>query len=345
MTNKTNTLPHFINIATNRVLTYTEAHDAFTLLFTGQATPVQMGGFLVALAMRGTNVAALVAAAEVMRQHATTISAPAGAMDIVGTGGDQSNTFNISTTTAFVVAACGVPIAKHGNRRVRSKCGAADVLDALGVRTDIVPEQTAALIGDIGIGFMMAPLYHTALAPIMPVRRELGVSTIFNVLGPLTNPAGVRRYLMGAFAQSLLIPMGQALQKLGVDKAWLVYGQDRTDELSICGGSHVVELRGADVLKATTVHPEDAGLPLHPLESLQGGDADTNAAAMRAVLQGDSSDAIAGYRDAVLFNTAAALVVADSVGDLATGVERAREALDSGAAWNKVQALSQATQS
>ncbi len=279
------------------------------------------------LRTRGETVDEYAAAAAVMRARCIKVTAPEGAMDIVGTGGDGKGTLNISTATAFVVAGAGVPVAKHGNRNLSSKSGAADALGALGINVMVGAAEVEKAMRDIGIGFMMAPMHHPAMRHVGPVRAELGTRTIFNILGPLTNPAGVKRQLTGTFSPALVRPMAEVLLALGSEKAWLVHGGDGTDELSIAEPSIVVALEGG-ALREFTLHPEDAGLPVHPFEELLGGAPADNAAALKAVLAGGGRPA---YRDAVLFNAAAALVVADRVAGLKDGVAMAREAIMSGA--------------
>jgi anthranilate phosphoribosyltransferase len=297
-----------------------------------------MGGFLMALRTRGETVDEYAAAASVMRAKCNPVKAPADAMDIVGTGGDGKGTLNISTATAFVVAGAGVVVAKHGNRNLSSKSGAADALTELGLNVMVGPEVVERCLAEAGIGFMMAPMHHPAIRHVMPVRAELGTRTIFNILGPLTNPAGVKRQLTGAFSASLIRPMAETLLALGSEKAWLVHGADGTDEISICGESFVSAVEGGAV-RDFTLHPEDAGLQPHPFEAIMGGTPAENAAAFRALLDG----AAGAYRDAVLLNAAAALVVADKVGTLPEGVALARTSIDSGAARTKVQALARLT--
>ncbi len=328
-------LKPLIATAIERPLTRTEAERAFDILFEGEATPAQMGGFLMVLRTRGESVDEYAAAAAVMRAKCLKVRAPEGAMDIVGTGGDGKGTLNISTATAFVVAAAGVPVAKHGNRNLSSKSGAADALGALGINVMVGPAEVEAALARTGIGFMMAPMHHPAMRHVGPVRTELGTRTMFNILGPLTNPAGVKRQLTGAFTHELLRPMAEVLRTLGSEAAWLVHGGDGTDELSIAAESLVVALEG-DAIREFSLHPEEAGLPLHPFEELLGGEAADNAAELRAVLTGGGRTA---YRDAILLNSAAALVVAGRAADLPEGVERAREAIASGAAMDKVKAL------
>jgi anthranilate phosphoribosyltransferase len=259
-------------------------------------------------------------------------------MDIVGTGGDGKGTLNISTATAFVVAGAGVPVAKHGNRNLSSKSGAADALTQLGVNVMVGPEVVEKALKEAGIGFMMAPMHHPAIAHVMPTRAELGTRTIFNILGPLTNPAGVKRQLTGAFSRAMIRPMAETLAALGSEAAWLVHGEDGTDELSIAGRTHVAALKHG-VVEEFEVHPEDAGLPVHPFEAILGGTPQENGAAFRALLDGARS----AYRDAVLLNAAAALLVAGRASSLKAGVEEAAESLDSGAARRKVEALARIT--
>jgi anthranilate phosphoribosyltransferase len=240
-------LKTLIGAAADRPLTRAEAETAFGILFAGEATPSQIGGLLMALRTRGETVEEYAAAAAVMRAKCHAVRAPEGAMDIVGTGGDGKGTLNISTATAFVVAGAGVPVAKHGNRNLSSKSGAADALTEMGVQVMVGPEVVERAITEVGIGFMMAPMHHPAMAHVGPVRAELGTRTIFNILGPLTNPAGVKRQLTGAFSPDLLVPMAETLRALGSDRAWLVHGSDGTDELSIAGPSAVAALEDGGI--------------------------------------------------------------------------------------------------
>ncbi|MCL1629450.1 MULTISPECIES: anthranilate phosphoribosyltransferase [Roseinatronobacter] len=330
-----NDLKPLIALAAEGPLTRAQAEAAFNLLFEGQATPAQMGGFLMALRTRGEVVDEYAAAASVMRAKCVAVRAPAGAMDIVGTGGDGKGTLNISTATAFVVAGAGVPVAKHGNRNLSSKSGAADALGALGIDVMVGPDVVERGLAQAGIGFMMAPMHHPAMRHVGPVRMELGTRTIFNILGPLTNPAGVKRQLTGAFSAALLRPMAETLRALGSDRAWLVHGGDGTDELSIAALSDVVALENG-ALREFTLHPGDAGLPLHPFEDLIGGSPEQNAQELSALLDGEGRPA---YRDAVLLNAAAALVVAEKATTLPEGVEMARASIEGGAAMAAVQAL------
>ena len=332
-------LKPLIGAAADRPLTRAEAETAFGLLFAGEATPSQIGGLLIALRTRGETVDEYAAAAAVMRAKCNPVSAPAGAMDIVGTGGDGKGTLNISTATAFVVAGAGVVVAKHGNRNLSSKSGSADALGEMGIKVMIGPQLIEKSLKEAGIGFMMAPMHHPAMAHVGPVRAELGTRTMFNILGPLTNPAGVKRQLTGTFSRDLIRPMAEVLGQLGSEKAWLVHGSDGTDELSIAGVSWVAQLADGAITEFE-LHPEDAGLPEHDFNDIIGGTPAENATAMRDLLDGVPS----AYRDAVLLNSAAAMVVADAVGDLKEGVEKAAESIDSGAAKAKIAAVARITQ-
>ena len=326
-----------IGLAAERALTRAEAEVAFGALFAGAATPSQIGGLLMAMRTRGESVEEIAAAAAVMRSKCRRVRAPEGAIDVVGTGGDGRGTLNISTAAAIVVAGAGVPVAKHGNRNLSSRSGAADALARLGVDVMAGPEAAQRAMDEAGICFMMAPMHHPATAHVGPTRAELGTRTIFNVLGPITNPAGVRRQLTGAYARALLRPMAEVLRALGSEAAWLVHGADGTDELSIAGPSFVVVLEG-DRVEEREVHPEEAGLPVHPFEAILGGSPEDNGRALRSLLGG----ARGAYRDAVLLNAAAALVVAGRADGLHEGVARAAESLDSGAALARVEALARA---
>lgn len=333
------TLKPLIGAAAERPLTRAEAEAAFTILFEGEATPSQIGGLLMALRTRGETVDEYAAAAAVMRSKCHPVKAPDGAIDIVGTGGDGKGTLNISTATAFVVAGAGVPVAKHGNRNLSSKSGAADALTQMGVNVMVGPQVVEKALDQVGIAFMMAPMHHPAMAHVGPSRAELGTRTIFNILGPLTNPAGVKRQLTGAFSREMIRPMAETLGTLGSERAWLVHGSDGTDELTITGVSWIAVLENATVNEAE-IHPEDAGLPVHPFEDILGGSPDDNARAFRALLGGAPS----AYRDAVLLNAAAALVVAGAAGTLRDGAAMAAESIDSGAASDKLSALARITQ-
>ncbi|WP_297780271.1 anthranilate phosphoribosyltransferase [uncultured Roseovarius sp.] len=332
-------LKPLIGAAADRPLTRQEAEIAFQILFEGEATPAQTGGFLMALRTRGETVDEYAAAAAVMRAKCNAVRAPEGAMDIVGTGGDGKGTLNISTATAFVVAGAGVPVAKHGNRNLSSKSGAADALTEMGIKVMVGVPVVERALREVGIAFMMAPMHHPAMAHVGPVRTELGTRTIFNILGPLTNPAGVKRQLTGAFSRDLIRPMAETLGQLGSTRAWLVHGSDGTDEMTITGVSWVAALEEDGSIRETELHPEDFGLPVHPFEAILGGTPAENASALRALLDG----APGAYRDAVLLNAAAALTVAGHASDLRDGVAQAVESIDSGAARAKLTALAKLT--
>jgi anthranilate phosphoribosyltransferase len=331
-------LKPLIGIAATRALTRDEAMAAFEALFDGQGTPAQMAGLLMALRVRGETVDEIAAAAFVMRAKCLPVRAPAGAMDIVGTGGDGKGTLNISTATAFVVAGAGVVVAKHGNRNLSSKSGAADALTEMGLNVMVGPDVVERCLSQAGIGFMMAPMHHPAIRHVMPVRAELGTRTIFNILGPLTNPAGVKMQLTGAFTSALIRPMAETLLALGSTSAWLVHGGDGTDEISIAEPTAVAAIEGGRV-REFTVTPEDAGLPRHPFSAIAGGTPAENAVAFRALLDG----AKGAFRDAVLLNSAAALLVAGRVTALRDGVALAAQSIDSGAARAKIAQLANIT--
>ncbi len=332
-------LKPLIDAAANGPLTRAQAEEAFAILFEGEATPSQIGGLLMALRTRGETVDEYTAAAAVMRAKCNAVRAPEGAMDIVGTGGDGKGTLNISTATAFVVAGAGVVVAKHGNRNLSSKSGAADALTQMGLKTMVGAPVVEQALNEAGIGFMMAPMHHPAIAHVMPTRSELGTRTIFNILGPLTNPAGVKRQLTGTYMRELTRPMAETLKLLGSEAAWLVHGSDGTDELTITGVSWVSALKNGEITEIE-VHPEDAGLPEHPFEAIVGGTPEENAVAFNTLLDGAPS----AYRDAVLLNSAAALLIAEAAPDLKSGVEMARTSIDSGAAREKITAVARITQ-
>ena len=332
-------LKSLISKASDMPLSRAEAEDAFEILFEGAATPAQIGGFLMALRTRGETVDEFAAAASVMRAKCNRVNAPIGAMDIVGTGGDGKGTLNISTASALVVAGAGVVIAKHGNRNLSSKSGAADALGHLGVATMLKAAQVERVLNDAGICFMMAPMHHPAMAHVGPVRADLGSRTIFNILGPLTNPAGVKRQLTGAYSRDLIRPMAETLSALGSEKAWLVHGGDGTDELSVAGMSWAIKLHEDGEIEDVEIHPEDFGLPVHPFEDLLGGSPEENAKALFALLEGARS----AYRDAVLLNAAAGLIVAGKTDNTLVAVDMARKSIDSGAAKQKLEALKKLT--
>ncbi|PCJ40878.1 MAG: anthranilate phosphoribosyltransferase [SAR86 cluster bacterium] len=319
--------PFITKVSEKQVLSFDEACEAFEIVMSGGATPVQIAGFLVALRMRGETVDELSAAVKVIRAKALPIQAPAGAMDIVGTGGDGSGTLNISTATAIVVAGCGVPVAKHGNRALSSKSGAADVLGTLGVNLEAPIEKIEQAIAEANIGFMLAPRHHSSFKYVGPVRVELGIRTMFNILGPLCNPAGVQRYLLGVYSKDWVKPMAEVLAKLGCEKAWVVHGADGLDELSTTGQNYVCAVNGKEI-KEFNISPEEAGIPLATLEQLKGGEASYNAERLQALLKGQKD----AYRNIVLFGAAAALLIADKVPDIKEGVQVAAESIDSGKA-------------
>ena len=327
-----------IAAAANGPLRHEEAVLAFEILFEGSATLAQIGGLLMAMRTRGESVAEYAAAASVMRAKCVKVKAPDNAMDIVGTGGDGIGTLNISTATAFVVAGAGVTVAKHGNKNLSSKSGAADALSASGVNVMVGKEVVEKALVQAGIGFMMAPMHHPAIKHVMPARQELGTKTIFNILGPLTNPAGVKYQLTGAFSKELLEPMANTLKSLGSKKAWLVHGSDGTDEITITGPTAVVKLED-DMVSTSEIHPEDAKLQVHPLEEILGDTPAKNSKAFVDLLDGKKG----AYRDSVLLNSAAALVVSEKSSDLITGVEIAKEAIDSGKAKSALTTLTKIT--
>ena len=319
--------PFLAIVADGGALSQDQAEAAFDIIMSGDATPAQMGGFLMALRVRGETVDELAGAAKIMRAKARHIAAPPGAIDTVGTGGDESGTFNVSTATAIVVAGCGVPVAKHGNRAVTSKSGAADILAALGVNLDADFDLVERALAEANICFMLAPRHHSAMRNVMGPRVELGTRTIFNLLGPISNPALVKRELVGVFARRWVEPIAQVLGNLGAERAWVVHGADGLDELTLTGPSHVAELNEGRV-RSFEVSPEDAGLERREGAALKGGTPDENAAAMHQILGGTAGP----LRDFVLYNAAAALIVAGRVEDLKSGVAEADLAIDSGAA-------------
>ena len=315
------------HIAAGESLSVEQAERAFDIMMAGEATPAQMGGLLMALRVRGETVQEITGGAKAMRARAVTIDAPEGAIDTCGTGGDAKGTFNVSTGAAIVAAACGVPVAKHGNRALSSKSGSADVLMALGVNIEADMALVRDALWQAGIGFLMAPRHHGAMRHVAPTRVELGTRTIFNLLGPLSNQAGAKRQLIGVFDGIWAEPMAEVLRNLGSERVWIVHGSDGTDELTTTGPSAVVELRDGE-LRRFEVSPEEAGLARASLADIKGGDADENARTMAAMLDG----APGPIRDIVLLNTAGALIVAGRAGTLHEGVAEAAEAIDSGAA-------------
>jgi anthranilate phosphoribosyltransferase len=321
-------------VATGAELTIAESASAFDRMMSGEATPSQMGALLMALRLRGETVDEITGAVTTMRAKMLTVAAPADAIDVVGTGGDASGSYNISTCAAFIAAGAGVPVAKHGNRALSSRSGAADVLAALGVRIDLAPEEIAQCIAEAGIGFMFAPLHHPAMKHVGPTRVELGTRTIFNLLGPLSNPAGVRRQMVGVFSRHWVEPLARVLARLGSERALVVHGSDGLDEITTAGPTSVASLENGTV-RAFEISPEEVGLTKTDPKRLLGGDADANAAALLSVLKGEKS----AYRDVALFNAAAALVVAGRAEDLVGGMALARTSIDSGEAEGRLDRL------
>ncbi|MBL8584188.1 MAG: anthranilate phosphoribosyltransferase [Rhizobiaceae bacterium] len=313
-------------VANGEKMSFEESRSAFDTIMSGEATPGQIGAFLMALRLRGETVEEISGAVATMRDKMLKVDAPADAIDIVGTGGDGSHSVNISTASAFVIAGAGVPVAKHGNRGLSSQTGAADVLMALGIKIDLTPEQIGACIREAGVGFMFAPAHHPAMRHVGPVRVELGTRTIFNLLGPLSNPAGVRRQMVGVFAPQWTEPVAETLKRLGSERIWVAHG-DGYDEITTTGETRVTELSDGTV-STFVVRPEDVGLGRHRKEDLRGADATYNAGALRDVLEGKPG----AYRDTVLMNAGAGLVVAGRADTLRDGVALAQESLKSGKA-------------
>jgi anthranilate phosphoribosyltransferase len=321
-------------VATGASLSREEAANAFDVMMSGEATPSQMGGLLMGLRVRGETVDEITGAVTTMRAKMLRVEAPPDAIDVVGTGGDASGSYNISTCAAFIVAGAGVPVAKHGNRALSSRSGAADVLAALGVRIDLAPEQITRCIHEAGIGFMFAPAHHPAMKHVGPTRVELATRTIFNLLGPLSNPAGVKRQMIGVFSRQWIEPLAHVLRNLGSERVYVVHGSDGLDEITTCGPTSIAALDNGQV-KTFEVAPEDVGLAKASPETLRGGDAEANAAALLAVLKGAKGP----FRDVALFNAAAALVVAGRANSLKDGVSTARKSLDSGEAEGRLDRL------
>jgi len=333
-------------------LTETEMVAVMDQIMGGEATPAQIAAFITALRMKGETVAEIAGAARVMRDRATPIRVgrtldidredinldQETILDVVGTGGDGTNTFNISTTVAFVVAACGVKVAKHGNRSVSSLCGSADVLEKLGVSLDVTPQRVEECIRDIGIGFLFAPALHGAMKYAIGPRKEVGIRTIFNILGPLTNPAGADCQVLGVYQEALVEPMAQVLARLGCRRGFVVHGMDGMDEITLTGPTRVAEIKAGQVT-VTTIEPEDYDLERCPMSALCGGNAEENAAIVRSVLNGETGP----RRDVVLLNAAFALVAAGAAEDVPAGLTMARAAIDQGRAIAKLEALTRMT--
>ena len=321
-------------VASGASLTKQEAADAFDQMMSGEATPSQMGGLLMALRVRGETVDEITGAVTTMRAKMLGVKAPAGAIDVVGTGGDASGSFNISTCAAFIVAGCGVPVAKHGNRALSSKSGAADVLSALGVKIDLSPDEVGRCIHEAGIGFMFAPAHHPAMKNVGPTRVELGTRTIFNLLGPLSNPAGVKRQMVGTFSRHWVQPMAEVLKNLGAESVWVVHGSDGLDEITTSGPTTIAALERGNI-RTFEVTPEDAGIARAKPEALRGGDGQANAATLLDVLKGKKS----AYRDVSMLNAAAALIVAGKAKTLKDGAALAEKSIDSGEAEGRLDRL------
>ncbi len=321
-------------VATGATLSREEAASAFDRMMSGEATPSQLGGLLMALRVRGETVDEITGAVSAVRAKMLRVKAPANAVDVVGTGGDGSGSVNVSTCASFIVAGTGVPIAKHGNRALSSRSGAADVLSSLGVKIDITPEQVGRCIAEAGIGFMFAPSHHPAWKNVGPTRVELATRTIFNLLGPLANPAGVKRQMVGVFSKQWVLPLAQVLKNLGSEAVWVVHGSDGLDEITLTGPTFVAALEGG-AIRSFEVSPEDVGLKRVAGEALKGGNAAANAVALQSVLDGVPSP----YRDVALLNAAAALVVAGRTKDLKEGLTLGIQSIDSGAAAERLKRL------
>jgi anthranilate phosphoribosyltransferase len=321
-------------ISEGKDLTGEEMRSVMRLIMEGEATPAQTGAFLMGMRVKGESVGEIAAAVSIMREKMIPVEAPEDAVDIVGTGGDGVGTLNISTAASIVVAAAGVPVAKHGNRALSSKSGASQALEALGVKLDLTPAEISSCVKQAGIGFMFAPSHHPAMKYVGPARAELGVRTMFNLLGPQSNPASVRRYVLGVYSQDWVEPVAAALLANRAIKAWVIHGSDGLDELTVTGPSFVAQIADGD-LRSFEVTPEEAGLPRYELKDILGGTPEENAEAIHALFDG----APGAYRDIVLLNAAAALIVADKADDLKAGVAIARDAIDSGKAKNTLARL------
>jgi anthranilate phosphoribosyltransferase len=321
--------PLIAKVAVGASLSRAEAAAAFDAMLSGDVTPAQMGGFLMALRVRGESVEEITGAVSAMRAKMLRVNGCEAAVDIVGTGGDGSGSYNVSTLAAIITAACGVKVAKHGNRAASSKSGTADAYSALGVKVGLPPEGVERCVAEAGIGFMMAPAHHAAMRHVGPARIELGTRTIFNLLGPLSNPAGVKRQVIGVFSSTWLEPMAEVLRNLGSERVWITHGLDGLDEITTTTMTEVVELHNGEI-RRFSLSPEDIDVARAKPEDLRGGDPAHNAAALKRVLEGERG----AYRDIALFNAAAALVVAEAAPDLRSAAGMATRALDSGAALN-----------
>ncbi|MBV2144586.1 anthranilate phosphoribosyltransferase [Falsochrobactrum sp. TDYN1] len=323
--------PYIAKVASGSSLSFEDSKAAFDIMMSGRATPSQIGGFLMALRVRGETVPEIAGAVASMRARMLPVSAPVGAVDIVGTGGDQSGSYNVSSCSAFVVAGAGVPVAKHGNRALSSRSGAADALAALGVNIEADADTIGRCINEAGLGFMFAPTHHSAMRHVGPSRVELGTRTIFNLLGPLSNPAGVKRQLLGVFSADWVEPLAHVLKELGSETVWVVYG-DGLDEMTTAGTTRIAALEDGNI-RTFELEPEDVGLRRVDPAQLKGGEAAENARALLGVLEGNQN----AYRDIVLLNSGAALVIAGKAGDIREGIALAAQSIDSGAALTVLQ--------
>jgi anthranilate phosphoribosyltransferase len=319
-------------------LSFEAANASMREIMQGEATPAQIAAFLTALRMKGESIDEITACASVMRECCTQLPHDMEVLEIVGTGGDEAYTFNISTVSAFVIAAAGVPVAKHGNRSVSSKCGAADLFEALGARLDLTAEQSAKILADIGLCFMFAPGYHASMKHAAPVRREMGTRTIFNILGPLSNPAAATIQLLGVYDEKLIDPLANTLKNLGVKRAMVVHGNDGLDEISLTATTQVCEVNG-DTFTHYELDPRDYGFNLCKPEDLVGGDASQNADITRAILSGNKGP----KRDVILLNAGACLYMAGKADSFADGIKLAAQTIDSGEAIKKMEAFVRAT--
>lgn len=326
--------PYLALVAKGETLSQEEAESAFALIMEGKASDAQIGAFLMGLRLRGESVEEITGAARILRERAETIEAPDDAIDTCGTGGSAKGSFNISTASALVTASCGVPVAKHGNKAQTSKSGSSDVLAALGVNIEAEPALLQLALKQANICFLMAPRHHAAMRHVAKARQEIGTRTIFNLVGPLANPAGAKRQLVGVFDKAWVEPLAHVLDRLGLERAWVVHGSDGMDEITTTGPSYVAELKEGSV-SCFKVTPEEAGIARAAPEDLMGGEAEENAAMMRALLDGEKG----ALRDIVLMNSAAALIIAGRTDDLAAGAELAAAAIDEGATRETLEKL------
>ena len=332
--------PFIAKVAAGTALTREEARDAFNVMMSGEATPSQIGGLLMGLRVRGETVDEITGAVEIMREKMITVEAPSDAVDIVGTGGDASGSYNVSTCAAFVAAGAGLKVAKHGNRALSSKSGAADVLMALGIKIDLAPQQISRCIADAGLGFMFAPAHHSSMKHVGPSRVELGTRTIFNLLGPLSNPAGIRRQVTGVFSHAWVEPLALVLRNLGTEACWICHGEGGLDEIVPTGTTWISELKNGSI-RSFELTPEACGITRSSLDDLKGGDAAHNAEALRQVLEGQSS----AFRDAAVMTAGAALVVAGRSTNIKEAVAMAQDAVNTGAALRALDTLIQVSNS